>query len=351
MSCPLTSNDSGEAIDHLLATGILSTSDPGIVADGLGDASHHESTSAPGVLCISPKTPSNGLEDGPPKKQPPMFWKAFGFALKQKFTISGSLYDDERALFLAEPNEAGIPDGAPCPQEATNYELFATADTMQTLNRLTFSRRGDSYFEFMGSYLRQVGTDNADEVAAARGSLEHTKAEKDRMWAQCCQEFANLTAGTPPSSGTHTPSFISFLTEHPAYNSAWNNERDAAKRYYNARAPKMSSLSQQLELLRLAAMHGEPQKGPMSCNGIASSPNAPAYDGPYDIPLAGIWDHHWADLGHPLLDQAAPNKSLTVEQKDFINSLTATVTFLQQRAAYAVNTGLWGVVGNPRNYY
>lgn len=83
------------------------------------------------------------------KRQPPLFWKALGFFMKSKFTNSGSLYDDRKALFIGGPGQAGVPEGIACPQEVTNFQLFIEADTMQTLNRPSFSLAGGSYFEFL----------------------------------------------------------------------------------------------------------------------------------------------------------------------------------------------------------
>lgn len=64
-------------------------------------------------------------------------------------------------------------------------------------------------------------------------------------------------------------------------------------------------------------------------------------DGPYMIPLANIWDESWSDLGHPLLDKAKPKENLTAEQKDFINQLTATLTFLQDPYMNNISRGVW----------
>lgn len=87
----------------------------------------------------------------PQKKQPPTFWKAFGSALKQKFALAGSLTDDGRALFIAEPGQVGVPAGRPFPREVTKYELFIKADTMQAQNYPTFTLKGNSYFDFLNS--------------------------------------------------------------------------------------------------------------------------------------------------------------------------------------------------------
>ena len=65
--------------------------------------------------------------------------------------------------------------------------------------------------------------------------------------------------------------------------------------------------------------------------------------GPWTIPLAGIWDRSWSDLGHPLLDQAKPQETFTDEQKTFINSLTASLTFLQSPYSGTISPGSWNV--------
>lgn len=66
-------------------------------------------------------------------------------------------------------------------------------------------------------------------------------------------------------------------------------------------------------------------------------------DGPYMIPLAGIWDRDWADLGHPLLDSAKPAEKLTDQQKNILSSLTVNLTYLQKPISYQVNAGDWAV--------
>jgi len=68
-------------------------------------------------------------------------------------------------------------------------------------------------------------------------------------------------------------------------------------------------------------------------------------DGPHPLPLAGIWDRSWADLGHPLLDDAQlpGGGELSPEKKDFINSLSATLTFIQKPYEGNVNRGMWDV--------
>lgn len=72
-------------------------------------------------------------------------------------------------------------------------------------------------------------------------------------------------------------------------------------------------------------------------------------DGPYVIPLAGIWDRSWEELGHPLLDDTKPPQALTEDQKNFINSLQATITCIQKPYAGDVDPGSW-CVDKPRNF-
>lgn len=72
--------------------------------------------------------------------------------------------------------------------------------------------------------------------------------------------------------------------------------------------------------------------------------------GPYEIPLVNIWDRSWSDLGHSLLDSAQPNEKLTPESKDFINSLTATMTFLQPPYAADIHRGVWDINDLRRSF-
>lgn len=78
---------------------------------------------------------------------------------------------------------------------------------------------------------------------------------------------------------------------------------------------------------------------------LSAASSAPKRDDTYSIPLAGIWDKTWSALGHPELDDAAPSENLNAAQKDFVNSLTATLTFLYKPAIVDVHTGQWDVQG------
>ncbi|KAK4163793.1 hypothetical protein QBC43DRAFT_345005 [Cladorrhinum sp. PSN259] len=74
-------------------------------------------------------------------------------------------------------------------------------------------------------------------------------------------------------------------------------------------------------------------------------------DGPHRLNLAGVWDRSWADLGHPLLDDAAPpGGELTEPQKKFINGLDATLTFLHKPYKGNIRRGAWDVL-NLRDTY
>jgi hypothetical protein len=138
-----------KSVQTLLDTGILRL----VPADVAKSASAALGTSSPiavaGLLGEGITPSENDANAAPKRQQPPLFWKAVGFCLKNTFTISGSLYDDRRALFFGEPNQAGILDGKLCPQEITNYQLFSYGDTIQRVNYPTFTPKGDSYFEFI----------------------------------------------------------------------------------------------------------------------------------------------------------------------------------------------------------
>ena len=96
--------------------------------------------------------PISGSNIASSKQQPPLLWKAIGFCLKDKFTISGSLSDDNRAFFFGDPGQVGISEGSAYPQEVTNYQLFRHANTIQRVNRPNFTLEGNSYFEFLNLY-------------------------------------------------------------------------------------------------------------------------------------------------------------------------------------------------------
>ncbi|KAK4221697.1 hypothetical protein QBC38DRAFT_540006 [Podospora fimiseda] len=280
-----------------------------------------------------------------PKKQPPLFWKAFGFFLKIKFSSSGSLLDANQALFFADPDQPGISESVTYPNEVTNYQVFQFADTMQRANQSSFSlSSGSSYFEFINLYLRHVGEENE--------SPKLTQAPARARFAQ----LVSSSPGTPP--------LIDYLERKPSYISAFEAFAALCK-------PAFSSVLRQLELLRLADMRLEPQAGNIILvlavdrdwqlvdaerrniyyrpayglphyettvkywidrygAGLANPVDRMDRDGPYTIPLVNVWERCWADLGHPLLDQAEQAAPLSDERKELINSLSATVTFLQR---------------------
>ncbi|KAK4442999.1 hypothetical protein QBC34DRAFT_311883 [Podospora aff. communis PSN243] len=375
--------------------------------------------------------PSRGPARKPsmPKKQPPLLWKAFGFFLKNKFSSSGSLLDADKALFFADPDQPGIPEGAAYPNEVTNYQLFQFADTMQRANKPSFSLSGgSSYFEFLNLYLRHVGEarqsflfvasslphsvskrhltlqeDESPQLTQARETLLRAKQIKDEAWEDARARFAQLVSSSSPASdpkGPTPPSLIEYYLERePSYISAFEAEAAAQKSFAAALSnPAFSSVLRQLDLIRLADMRLEPQAGntmpvlavdrdwitfskhnpDMASQQLVDAERhniyyRPAYglshyettvkywidryaaglsanpidrlerDGPYTIPLADVWERSWADLGHPLLDQAEQAVPLTDERKELINSLTATVTFLQRPFVGNVSRGMWDV--------
>ncbi|TGO55485.1 hypothetical protein BELL_1454g00010 [Botrytis elliptica] len=369
-----------------------------------------------------------------PKKQPPLFWKAFGFFLKNKFSSSGSLLDANKALFFADPDQPGIAEGVAYPNEVTNYQLFQFADIMQRANQPSFSlSSGISYFEFLNLYVlatRRRGTslfpsslphsvvhrlflhatcsdphlqeNEPHALTQARETLLRAKQTKDEAWKAARARFAQLVSSSP---GTHPPapppSLIDYLERESSYISAFEAEAAAQKAFAALCKPAFSSILRQLDLLRFADMRLEPQAGntmpvlavdrdwvtfakhnpDMAGQQLLDAERRniyyrPAYmlphyettvrywtdrygaslanpvnrlerDGPYTIPLADVWERCWADLGHPLLDQAEQAVPLNAERKELINSLSATVTFLQRPFVATVSRGMWDV-NDPR---
>lgn len=98
---------------------------------------------------VAPRPNAPNGPDAAPATQPPLFWKAIGLCLKSKFTSSGSLSDDHRAIFFGDPGQLGVLEGLGCPTEVTNYQLFTYGDIMQRVNFPTFRLSGRSYFDFV----------------------------------------------------------------------------------------------------------------------------------------------------------------------------------------------------------
>lgn len=84
-----------------------------------------------------------------PKSQPSLFRKALAFALCDQLSTATNLSEVGRTLFLAEPNQAGVPAGRAYPAEVTNYQTFLKADKIQVVDNIAYSLDGDSYFEYL----------------------------------------------------------------------------------------------------------------------------------------------------------------------------------------------------------
>lgn len=107
----------------------------------------------PAVLPVGELLTSNaGLEvEEPqiPKYQPPLFRKALAFALSSYLSGAEDFSDENLALFLAEPDQAGVPASRAYPREVTNHQAFLKADAVQVLNHPSYNTAGDSYFEYL----------------------------------------------------------------------------------------------------------------------------------------------------------------------------------------------------------
>ena len=230
------------------------------------------------------------------------------------------------------------------------------------------------------------------ELTQARSTLLRAKQTKDEAWEAARARFAQLVSS--PANGT-PPSLIGYLEHEPSYISAFEAEAAAQKAFAALCNPAFSSILHQLDLLRLADMRLEPQAGntmpvlavdrdwvtfakhnpDMASHqlvdaerrniyyrpayglphyettvkywidrfGVVGNDNRLERDGPYTIPLVDVWERSWADLGHPLLDEAQQAVLLSDERKELINELSVTVTFLQRPFVANVSRGMWDV--------
>ncbi|KAH6686931.1 hypothetical protein F5X68DRAFT_261908 [Plectosphaerella plurivora] len=327
-----------------------------------------------------------------PHTQPSIFWKAFGLTLKTIFTNEANLSESGSALFCAPPNQAGIISGRAFPDEVTNYQMHLYCDAMQRVGFPTFEVSGDSYFDYVNSYLQNVDeTGAAADVGRARQELVDAEVAKDRAWQAGSKTFLDHVA-KKDDIGQH--SFVDYMKQNDEYRNACDAEMAAEKDFAETRGSKLSSASLQLQVLRLADYRLERQAGnnmPVIAidqgdkwielftanpdkdketnfdrnliyyrpfysipnyalevqywiQGAAASPTDDE-NGLYTVPLAGIWDRSWSELGHPALDMAKPYVALTPEMKDFINSLDVTLRFVKRTFAGDVTRGLWDVPG------
>ncbi|KAM7210392.1 hypothetical protein V8F06_014223 [Rhypophila decipiens] len=354
-----------DALQTLAELGIINIYD--------GRPSHHapsNSNAAPSH--VFPIAPTGSLGRGfpqrlppkppVPKKQPSLFWKAIGFLLKKQFSSVTSLEDNDQALFFADPNQSAIPAGGYCPTEPNETE----------------------------------------KLIRARKTLLDIKEEKDQAWNRACSSYTSEPSNSPPAP------LIDVLKSDASYQLAWTAEKEAQNNLTHLLKSSMVGIASYINELGLADMRLDHQKGSnmpvvavdqdwiqklalQNSNNPGADPSTmtmesisaelkdqiyyrPAHemnnyastvsmwykslanpgdiprDGPHRLDLAGIWNRSWADLGHPLLDAAAvPGGELSDEKKKFLDSLSATVTFVHKPYKGKVTRGKWDV-NDPRQF-
>ncbi|KAM7194156.1 hypothetical protein V8F20_008076 [Naviculisporaceae sp. PSN 640] len=390
------------ALQHLRDLGIIeasdaeSTKDPALNSQSTPSLNHiDDQGSLRHAGSLGPGFPiqSGLLKESPsPKKQPPLFWKAMGFFLKKEFCSTV----DDQAIFFANPRDVGIAGGTFRPVELTNYQVFQFADGMQRANRPSFSLGEHSYFAFLDLYLRNVGeAEDPQELVEARNKFLVAKANKDQAWESARLEYIEHVSA---SQGPAATSLIEYIDADPHYKDMWDAELKAQNELSKLLPPEFASLLSQINTMRLADSRLEPQRAnnmpviavdadwirqqelegktrenlvdPKNvyyrpCYSLPNyeatvndwyaavpSPSTMVRNGPHVFPLANILNRKWADLGHPLLDNAKLSEGeLTSAQIDFINSLDGTLTFLQEPYVGHVTRGPWDINGSVRDLY
>src|SRR3982074_1349676 len=60
-------------------------------------------------------------------------WNSYGNVIRQYIVAGQTLKRGVYVLFVTPPTTASIRAGSPCPEAVTNHELFAFADSLQTI--------------------------------------------------------------------------------------------------------------------------------------------------------------------------------------------------------------------------
>jgi hypothetical protein len=105
-----------------------------------------------------------------PHSQLSVFWKAMAVTLLPLLPIASDLGDENQALFLITPTQAGIPGGFLIPEEVTRFQIFCKSDTVQRLGHVGYSLDGDSYFRLLMMFFR-----NLKSVSGLQPSLTHSQ--------------------------------------------------------------------------------------------------------------------------------------------------------------------------------
>jgi hypothetical protein len=82
-----------------------------------------------------------------PSYQPPLLLKAYAIALRDKFGGETDLSRPAQAIFVASPQQKGIP--ASVAVEYSNEQLFQHANAMQNSDSIGFQPNRDTYFGYL----------------------------------------------------------------------------------------------------------------------------------------------------------------------------------------------------------
>ncbi|CZT05737.1 uncharacterized protein RCO7_03908 [Rhynchosporium graminicola] len=389
-----------DILELLSSLGVLETEPPPSVANSIQDNKtttttfslvSHAGPSSSDLVGAVPGTDiqePNRAGDPIPKYQPSLFWKALAFAFADSSYLSTatSLSDEGQALFLANSDQPGVPAGRPYPDEVTNYQTFAKGDAIQIINHPTYSLEGDSYFEYLSLYMRSVVNDSDDpNLTQSRAALIKAKLDKDKAYEHARIQYeSKFLKG---SQNATRPAFIDALTHDDSLQSALKNELACENKYTTLQGDNMADVSNKLDTIKNADNRLMEKVGNnMPCIAVSDDYirdptirpsgkivvdpkdvyyrplyNLPNFDatcnnwqainsdvskiervGPLPILMAEAASRSWSELGHDGLDSAIP-APLSDAQKELLQTLQISLTFLGKPAAVSLDRGMWDV--------
>lgn len=115
-------------------------------------ASNPQPVASVGILPGNALSPLDAQPNTP--STPSHLTKALAKTFARLFSLSNDLSKDGRAVFVAGPNQTGIPGGNLVPAAVTNYQVFLKADAVQRINNPEYSVDGaGSYYSFLSMFV------------------------------------------------------------------------------------------------------------------------------------------------------------------------------------------------------
>ncbi|KLO80596.1 Uncharacterized protein LW93_2935 [Fusarium fujikuroi] len=181
-----------------------------------------------------------------PHTQPSLFWKALASTIAPLITNATNLTDEDMALFLSTPTQAGIPGGEFVPREITNFQIFSKADAVQKLDHPGFSLEGASYFSMLASFFRNLTSDSdSSSINIAREALLRATEAKNKAWKNAFSAYEDKIR-----NGVDSPPFTEFLNTNVEYSQAWELERQMQAAYTDLQGSDMEVISRQIDILK-----------------------------------------------------------------------------------------------------